>query len=185
MECLPPTVRNNYVTCFSLLTYVGVSNIWPTGYSNALFLGTNSHKKRNVDPLDSTHHAKKQSNFDSGWFARQQSGVHCLLLLNFLNLRDLFDVWIKLKESIFKNNNQINSTVTTRTGFSFERMGHSISNYKIGIRMKEMWCLRLLKRSMFRCWMLFFRMQDEFDESLPLQACNSEIFKGRQISFKP
>ena len=29
--------------------------------------------------------------------------------------RDLFGVGTKLKESIFKNNNQINSTVTTRT----------------------------------------------------------------------
>ena len=35
------------------------------------------------------------------------------LLLNPLSVRDLFSVWTKLKESIFKSNNQINS-VTTR-----------------------------------------------------------------------
>ena len=184
MECLPPTVRNNYVTCFSLFNYLGVSNIWPTGYSNALFLGTNSHKKKECGPFGQHTSCKKAEQLWQRLVCTTTEWC-TLLLLNFLNLRDLFDVWIKLKESIFKNNNQINSTVTTRTGFSFERMGHSISKYKIGIRMKEMWCLRLLKRSMFRCWMLFFRMQDEFDESLPLQACNSEIFKGRQISFKP
>ena len=46
------------------------------------------------------------------------TGERCtLLLLNFLNLRDLFGVWRKLKESIFKNSNQINSTVTPRTCF--------------------------------------------------------------------
>ena len=183
MEYLPPTIMNNYVTCFRLLTHLGVNNIW-ADYANALLLGTNSRKRRNVDTLDSAHQSKKAVQLWQ-WLVWTTTEWCTLLLLNFLNLRDLFDVWIKLKESIFKNNNQINSTVTTRTGFSFERMGHSISKYKIGIRMKEMWCLRLLKRSMFRCWMLFFRMQDEFDESLPLQACNSEIFKGRQISFKP
>ena len=30
------------------------------------------------------------------------------------SLRDLLGVWTKLKESIFKNNNKINSTITTR-----------------------------------------------------------------------
>ena len=32
-------------------------------------------------------------------------------------LRDLFDVGTKLKENIFKSNNQISSTVVTRTWF--------------------------------------------------------------------
>ena len=31
MECLPPTVMNNYVSCFRMLTHLGVNNIWATG----------------------------------------------------------------------------------------------------------------------------------------------------------
>ena len=34
------------------------------GYANALSLGTNSCKKKNVATLNSTHQAKKQCNFD-------------------------------------------------------------------------------------------------------------------------
>ena len=35
--------------------------------------------------------------------------------MNLVNLRDFLDVAAKLKDSIFKNNNQIKSTVTTKT----------------------------------------------------------------------
>ena len=35
--------------------------------------------------------------------------------MNFVNLRDFLGVAAKLKESIFKNNNQVKSTVTSRT----------------------------------------------------------------------
>ena len=35
--------------------------------------------------------------------------------MNLVNLRDFLGAATKLKESIFKNNNQINFTVTTRT----------------------------------------------------------------------
>ena len=49
------------------------------------------------------------------------AGQFIQLTLNLVNLRDLFGVRTKFKESIFKNNNQINYTVTTRTwGFSTE-----------------------------------------------------------------
>ena len=51
------------------------------------------------------------------WFVSMTTGRCTLFLLSFLNLRNLFCVWIKLKKNIFKNNNQTNSTVTTRTGF--------------------------------------------------------------------
>ena len=47
--------------------------------------GQTAAKKRNVTTLNSTHQAKKQSNFDSA-----SSGS--VLLLNLVNLRDLFGV---------------------------------------------------------------------------------------------
>ena len=41
-------------------------------YANALSLGTNGCKKRNVATLNSANQAKKQCNFDSGWLEWQQ-----------------------------------------------------------------------------------------------------------------
>ena len=37
------------------------------------------------------------------------------LFLNFVSLRDLFGVKTKLKDSLLKSNNQINTTFVTRT----------------------------------------------------------------------
>ena len=82
-------------------------------YANALSLGTNGCKKRNVATLNSANQAKKQCNFDSGWSEWQQCNLHSFFL-NLVNLRDLFGVKTKLKKNIFKNNNQISSTVITR-----------------------------------------------------------------------
>ena len=82
-------------------------------YANALSLGTNSCKKRKVVTLNSAHLAKKQCNFDSGCLDRWQGDLNSFL--NLVNLRDLFGVGTKLKENIFKNNNLISSTATTRT----------------------------------------------------------------------
>ena len=48
--------------------------------------------------------------------------------MNLVNLRDFFGVASKLKEIIFKNNNQIKSTVTN---------DQSVANYRIGIQMKK------------------------------------------------
>ena len=44
------------------------------------------------------------------WLVRTTSGRFTQLFLNLVSLRDLFGVGTKLKESIFKKNNQINST---------------------------------------------------------------------------
>ena len=46
------------------------------GYENALSLGTNSCKKRNVATLNCAHQGKKQCNFESGWLERQQGGLN-------------------------------------------------------------------------------------------------------------
>ena len=122
MECLLPTVMNNYLTCFRLLTHLGVNNIWKTGVLNknsirksTIFVGKQPQKKEcgNFGQRASS----KKSSATWQWLVWTTRKWCTLLLLNFLNLRDLFDVWIRLKESIFKKNNQINFAVTTRTGF--------------------------------------------------------------------
>ena len=93
---------------------------------------------------------------------------------------------------MFKNNNQINSTVTTRIGIFFERMGQSVCQYKIGIRMKkwfpfaQMFDVSMLDVVLKNAWVLYHINKDEVDESLPLLACYfPETFKGRQISLEP
>ena len=77
---------------------------------------------------------------------------------------------------------------------SFERMDHSVSKYKIGIRMKKLWWssfaymfdVSMLDVALQNAWMLYNINKDEVNESLPLLTCNFlEIFKGRQISLEP
>ena len=178
MKCLPPTVMNNYVTCFRMLTHLGVNNIWATGVlsKNRLrkctIVGDKQPQKRNVDTLDSTHQAKKAVQLWQ-WLFWTTTERCTLILLNFLNLRDLFGVWIKLKESIFKNNHQINSTVTTRTWVLFDRM--DVSKYKIVIRMKK-WSwfpfAYIVDVFLQNALVLYHINKDEGDESLPLLAWN-------------
>ena len=89
MEYLTPTVSfdifmDNYFTSFRLLADHGVNTRQHVcsaklGYPNALSLGTNGCKKRNVVTLKSTHQEEKQFNFDSGWLERQQCGLHSFL----------------------------------------------------------------------------------------------------------
>ena len=73
---------DNYFPSFRLLTHLGVNNIQAkgvrnkTGYANALSLGTNSCKNRNLVTLNSAHQAKMPGNFDSGWLKRQQSCLY-------------------------------------------------------------------------------------------------------------
>ena len=55
---------------------------------------------------------KKRGHF--GWLERQWA-VYIASYESCQPNRDLFSVGTKLKESIFKDNSQINSTVTTRT----------------------------------------------------------------------
>ena len=111
MECSTPTVTfdifmDYYFTFFRLLTHHGVNNIRATGVlnKNRLHKGTiirdsSCKKNQNVATLNSAAHIK------------QKSSVNLCLV----NLRDLFGVAAKLKESIFKNNNETNYTVTTKT----------------------------------------------------------------------
>ena len=70
----------------------------------------------------------------------------------------------------------------------FQRMGQSVSKYKIGIRMKKWWWspfpymfdVLMLDVVLRNAWVLYHINKDEIDESLPLLACNFlEICKGR------
>ena len=81
------------------------------GYANPLKLGTNSYKK---GTLNNAHQNKKQCNFGSGWLERQQCGLHSFFWILWTSeiCSVLEQSW---KKCIFKNNNQISSTVTTRT----------------------------------------------------------------------
>ena len=92
-----------YSTFFCLLTHIGVTNIRATkiGYANALSMGTSNCKNKERGNFEQRTSSKKAVKL---WLEQQQE-----------SLRDLLGVWTKLKESIFKNNNQINSTITTRT----------------------------------------------------------------------
>ena len=116
---------------------------------------------------------KECDHFEQRTSSKKSSATLTVVCLNYLNLRDLFGVWIKLKESIFKNNHQINSTVTTRTWVLFDRM--DVSKYKIVIRMKK-WSwfpfAYIVYVFLQNALVLYHINKDEGDESLPLLAWN-------------
>ena len=66
-------------------------------------------KKWNMVTLNSAYQAKKQ------WLVRTTAGRFTYLLMNLVKLLNFLGVARKLKESIFKNSNQIKFTVTSRT----------------------------------------------------------------------
>ena len=109
---------NNCFTSFRLLPHRGVNNIRATCESNknripkcTIIVDKQPPKKECGHFQHRTLSKNKHSEFDSG----TKTEPRTQLLLNPLNLRDLFGVRTKLKENLFKYNNQINSTVTTRT----------------------------------------------------------------------
>ena len=74
---------NNYFTSFRLLTHLGVKNISATGVLSKKRLRKytvvtdKQPQKREYDRLQQRAPSKKkQCKFDSGWFERQQRGVH-------------------------------------------------------------------------------------------------------------
>ena len=85
------------------------------GYANTLSLGTNSWKKRNVTTLNNTV-CIKQKCCVACVTGKNDKRVFYIASSEFCQLnRNLFDIRTKLQESIFKSNNQVNFTVTTRT----------------------------------------------------------------------
>ena len=86
----------------------------------------------NVVLRGSTAHVKqKRCVYLCGWLERQQ---HLSSFTSCQPNRNLFGVVRKLKESIFKSNNQINSTVRCRT---FKRIDQNLAKHSIGISVKK------------------------------------------------
>ena len=119
------------------------------------------------------------------------TGLFTKLLLNLVNLRILFRVGTKLKESILKNNNQINYTVTMRAWDFSTEWTRTLPSTGLVFEWKNVSGPRLCK-----WYMLFFKvcrncivlkkikaMSQLFKKSYQCNFC--EIFKGRQIIFKP
>ena len=127
MECLTPTVSfdlsmDNYFTYFRLFVCLPTLELTTfeqevcstkIGYANTLSSGTNSCKKSNVTTLNSAVHIKQKCCVA---FVAGKNDKRVLYIASSKSCqpnRNLFSAGTKLKESIF--NNQINSTVTTRT----------------------------------------------------------------------
>ena len=89
MECLTATFSfdvftDNYFTFFVCFPTLEITTFEQQvcsakiGYANAVSLGTSSCKKKKKATLNSTHRAKKQSNFNSGWLEQHQGGLYSL-----------------------------------------------------------------------------------------------------------
>ena len=129
------------------------------GYANELLFGTNSRKKKKCGRFGERTSSKKSSATLTVVGFNENRRRCTLFLLNFLNLRDLLGVRIKLKKNIFKNNNQTNFTVTTRAGFFSKGWTRAFPSARLVSEWKNGSGPCLLKCSLFRCKMLFFRMQ--------------------------
>ena len=129
MECLAPTVSfdlfmDNYFTSFRLFVCLPTLELTTCeqvvcstkiDYANTLSSGVNSCKQRNVATLNSAAHIK-QKRCVTCRLGQNDSRTLCIATSESCQPnRNLFGVRKKLKESIFKCNNQINSTVTIRT----------------------------------------------------------------------
>ena len=125
MECLLPTVIiylriiNTYFTTSRLLTHSGVRNIQAPGVlkknrlRNALSLGSHNRKNRMWQLWISYIMKKNSANLTVvGW-----SNNRVVYKASSKSFKPKIFVWCfnKIERSIFKNNIQINSTVTTRT----------------------------------------------------------------------
>ena len=87
------------------------------GYANTLSPGTNSCKERNLATLNSAADIKQKRCLTC---VASQNDSRALYRASFKSCqpnKNLLSVGTKLKESIFKSNNQINLTVTTEHGF--------------------------------------------------------------------
>ena len=101
-----------------------------------------------------------------------------------MNLRDFLRAATKLKESIFKNNNQIKSTVTTRAWVLSAEWTRAWPITGLVSRWKSSGGPRL-----FEWQVLFFRVWGYCILLTKMKTycqCNfTEIFKGRQIILEP
>ena len=122
MECFTPTVSfylftNNYFTsfCFFVCLTTFEQEVFPTKivYANALSLGINNCKKRNVATLKSVANLKQKRCVTCVASCNDRRFLYIASSESCQSNRNLFDIGTKLKENIFKSNNQVSSTVTT------------------------------------------------------------------------
>ena len=104
-----------------MLTHIGVNSIRARGGINKnrlrkyTIIREKQLQKRNVATLNSAPHIK-QKRCETCVNGYTDSRALYIVSSEFCQSnRNLFRVWKKLNESIFKRNNQINSAVTTRT----------------------------------------------------------------------
>ena len=158
MKCLPPTVMNNYVTCFRMLTHLGVNNIWATGVlsKNRLrkctIVGNKQPQKRNVDTLDSAHQAKKAVQLWQWlvWTTKERC--------KFSETKRFVWRLNKVEGKYIQEQQLNNSTVTTWTGVYSKGWTREFPSTRLVSEWKNGGSPRLLICSMFWCWMLLFRM---------------------------
>ena len=129
MECLTPTVSfnlsvDNYFIYFRLFVFLPTLESTTfeqevcsakIGYANTLSLGANSCRKRKVISLNSGAHIKQKCCVDWAAVKDDKRALYIGSSESCQPDRNLFGVGTKLKESIFKSNSQIKSTVTVRT----------------------------------------------------------------------
>ena len=84
-------------------------------YTNTLSLGTNGRKKRNVTTLNSAVDIKQKCCVACVAGKNDKIALYIASSESCQLNRNLFGIGTKFKKSIFMSNNQINSTVTTRT----------------------------------------------------------------------
>ena len=99
----------------------------------------------------------------------------------------MFGVGTKLEESIIKSNNQINSTVATRTWVLSTEWTRTRPSARLVCEWKHSGCPRLLE-----WWMLFFRAcvcvlycinKDKDDEDLPLLAFRRDVVNAKFLKY--
>ena len=131
--------------------------MWSTkiGYANTVSSGTNSCKKRNVATLNNAAQIKQKCCVTCLAGKNDSRALYIASSESCQPNRNLFSVGTKLKESIFKSNNQINSTVTTRTWVLSKEWIRTWLNTGLVSEWKNGG-----GTSFFEWWMLFFRMRE-------------------------
>ena len=129
LECLTPTVNfklsmDNYCTSFRLFVGLPTLELTPfeqevcstkRSYAIHYHWETNSCKKKYVTTLNSAAHIKQKSCAASVAGKNEKRAIYIASSESCQPNRNLFGVRTNLKGSTVKSNNQINSTVTTRT----------------------------------------------------------------------
>ena len=95
-------------------------------YANTPSSGTNSCRKRNVLTLNSAAHIKQKRCIACVTGKNDKRVLYIASSKSCQPNRNLFGIGTKLKESIFKSNNQINSTVKNQNMSFVKRMDQTL-----------------------------------------------------------